>query len=492
MRLRYKHFGQLEACLIFLLIFISGGCKKILEVDPPTTSITGASVYNSDATAISVLTNMYATLSGSQFYTPGGITTLSMYAGLSADEFTLWSGVTDAKKIAYYTNSLSGNATVNTGSEYWDFLAIYKCNEAISQLTLSNSLTPSVKKQLLGEAKFLRAFFNFYMVNLYGDIPLITSTDYKDNTLRPRSPKDKVYEQIISDLTESQSLLSQSYLNGSLLPYASGTAERVRPTTWAATSLLARVYLYTGQWANAEAQATTIINNSTLFSLSTLNSAFLKASLGNNEAIWQLQPVTSGTITNTQDGYYFMIPTTGPNNNSLPGNNLYLSDTLLKSFETNDQRKTIGNWVNSRTIGAVTYYYPYKYKVSSAAGVTEYSMVLRLAEQYLIRSEARAQLNNINGAQADLNAIRTRAQLANTTASDKNSLLSAILHERQVELFSELGHRWLDLKRTGNVDAVLSVVTPKKGGVWNSYQQLYPVKYSDILTAPNITQNTGY
>ncbi len=492
MRLRYNYHIQLRIYLIFLVILISGGCKKILEVDPPTTSITGASVYNTDATAIAVLTNMYATLSSAQFYTPVGITTLSMYAGLSADEFTLWSGVTDAKKIAYYTNSLSANANVNTGAEYWDFTTIYKCNEAISQLTATSSLTPAVKKQLLGEAKFLRAFFNFYMVNLYGDIPLITSTDYKENTLLTRSPKAKVYQQIISDLLESQNLLSQSYLNGSLLPYAAGTVERVRPTTWAATSLLARVYLYAGEWVNAEAQATTIINNSTLFSLSTLNNAFLKASLGNNEAIWQLQPVTSGTITNTQDGYYFMIPTTGPNNNSLPGNNIYLSDTLLKSFETNDQRKTIGNWVNSRTIGTVTYYYPYKYKASSAAGVTEYSMVLRLAEQYLIRSEARAQLNNIAGAQSDLNTIRTRAQLGSTTASDKNTLLSAILHERQVELFSELGHRWLDLKRTGNVDAVMSVVTPRKGGVWSSYQQLYPVKYSDILTAPNLTQNLGY
>ena len=84
--------------------------------------------------------------------------------------------------------------------------------------------------------------------------------------------------------------------------------------------------------------------------------------------------------------------------------------------------------------------------------------------------------------------------MTGTSASDQPSLLAAILHERQVELFTELGQRWLDLKRTGKVDEVMTVVTPLKanGAQWQSYQQLYPVLFSDIQKNPNLVQNNGY
>jgi hypothetical protein len=121
-------------------------------------------------------------------------------------------------------------------------------------------------------------------------------------------------------------------------------------------------------------------------------------------------------------------------------------------------------------------------------------MLLRLAEQYLIRAEARAQLNNVNGAQSDLNTIRSRAGLSIIMPNDKNTLLDAILHERKVELFTELGHRWFDLKRTGHVDAVMSIEAPKKinGMGWKSYQQLYPLPLTDLQRDQNLVQNPGY
>ena len=173
---------------------------------------------------------------------------------------------------------------------------------------------------------------------------------------------------------------------------------------------------------------------------------------------------------------------------------VYLSPSLLNSFETGDQRRI--NWVDSVTVSGITYYFPYKYKsATQGAPLTEYLMVLRLAEQYLIRAEAEAQLGNGNGVINDLNMIRTRAGLAGYAgATDKASLLTAILHERQVELFTELGHRWLDLKRTGNIDAVMQSVTPLKanGSPWQSYQQLYPVWLQDIQRDNNLVQNPGY
>jgi hypothetical protein len=153
-----------------------------------------------------------------------------------------------------------------------------------------------------------------------------------------------------------------------------------------------------------------------------------------------------------------------------------------------------------------TVYCPFKYKLNSSdptittstltANMKEYFMVLRLGEQYLIRAEARAKLGNSGGAQSDLNSIRNRAGLANYSgATDQTSLVTAILNERRHELFSEWGNRWFDLKRTGNIDAVMSVVTPQKSKgttSWQSFQQLYPIPITELQLAPNITQTNGY
>jgi hypothetical protein len=321
---------------------------------------------------------------------------------------------------------------------------------------------------LLGEAYFMRAFFHFYLVNLFGDVPLMTTSDWRVNAVMHRTPKDTAYKQIIADLKSAQGLLSENFLQADRVTPG---GERIRPTKGAAAALLARVYLYTKDWTNAEMQATIVIDDSQLFSLHSLDETFTK---NNPEAIWQIQYVTPDQGT---EGYHFILT-------EEPGYNrpTYLSSFLLEKFEAGDQRKA--KWISSFTTTPdppalpVTYYFPYKYKSSTVStqqnGVypepSENLVVLRLAEQYLIRAEARAQQNKISESQSDLNIIRTRAGLANTTATTQTILLTAILHERQVELFTEWGHRWFDLKRTGAVDTVMTKVLPVKrpGFTWNT------------------------
>jgi hypothetical protein len=115
---------------------------------------------------------------------------------------------------------------------------------------------------------------------------------------------------------------------------------------------------------------------------------------------------------------------------------------------------------------------------------------MRLAEQYLIRSEARANLNNIAGAQADLNELRSRAGLPNTQVSDKTAILSAIEQERKSEFFTEWGHRWFDLKRTNRIDAVLIPIKTQ----WVPTASLYPIPESEIINNRGLqsAQNPGY
>jgi starch-binding outer membrane protein, SusD/RagB family len=385
----------------------------------------------------------------------------------------------------YYTNSLTNSNTVQT--DFWNniYPILYTVNSAIAGLTNNTALTPAVRQQLLGEAKFMRAFCYFYLVSLYGDVPLVTGTDYTVNALLPRTPQSQVWQQIISDLKDAQNMLSTNYLDATLL---NTTSQRVRPTSWAATALLARSYLYTQNWDSAQVEATTVINNPTLYNLERLNGVFLANS---NEAIWQLQPVNFGA--NTQDAQLFIIPSAGPGG-SFP---VYLNPLLVNAFEPGDQRRT--NWVDSVVVSPNTYYYAYKYKVDSIPSpVTEYEMILRLGEQYLIRAEAEA--NGAGGGTVasitDLDTIRNRAGLSNYSgATDQASLLTAILHERQVELFTEWGHRWLDLKRTNTVNSVMGSpgnVCAFKGGVWNPDWQWYPIPKYDLQHDPHLVQNSGY
>jgi len=477
--------------IILIAVIQLFACKKLVDVGPPTTKITSSIVYNSDQASISVITGIYSKLSLGNNNSSASISNLSFFAGLSADEYVLYSGANINRK-SYYRNALSAPAA---GFELWNNLYpfIFSCNSAIIGLSSSSNLTPGVKTQLLGEAKFLRAFFYFYLVNAYGDVPLILSDNYIETATADRTPKSLVYNQIISDLKDAQTKLNVNYVQADVItPYDISTAERIRPNKSTASALLARTYLYTQNWDSAEIQATNVIGNSLMYSLTPVNDVFLKNS---SEAIWQWQPVTNGGITNTPEALLFILSVTPAGLNST--HPVYLRANLMTSFEQGDLRSVEGNWISSYTNLTGKYYFSYKYK-NATQGVditpTEYKTVFRLAEQFLIRAEARAHQNEISGSIDDLNTIRTRAGLPPTSASDQMSLLAAIAHERQVELFSEMGHRWFDLKRTKMADTIMNIITPAKanGMPWQSFQQFFPVPTSDIQRDPNLTQNVGY
>lgn len=479
--LRFRLF---QASILYL-INIALSCKKLIEVDPPISSTNVENVYSNDETAAAVLTGIYSKISNNTF-TSGGLTSVSFLAGLSSDELTLYSAVTNSSYNLYYRNSL--NVTSNS-IDFWVniYPIIFSINSAIVGLERSESLTPDIKRQLLGEAKFLRGFSYFYLLNLYGDIPLALNDNWHANSELPRTDKEKVLEQIILDLKEAEALLSEDYKKADARSvYSTSSEERVRPNKMAATALLARAYLFSNNYELAVERASLVINSSR-YKLEALKDVFLKKS---REAIWQLQPVINGY--NTVEGRVFTLPSSGPSDPNFP---VYLSSYLISSFDHDDQRKV--NWTGNVTkIVAgqpIVYYYSSKYKVFAPnAAVTEYTMVLRLAEQFLIRSEALAHTGKINEGLNDLNVVRKRAGLNDTLLNDKEALLDAVLKERRVELFTEWGHRWFDLKRTQKIGDIMSTISTQKGGSWEATDQLYPVPLSELQKAPQLTQNPGY
>ncbi|WP_316838130.1 RagB/SusD family nutrient uptake outer membrane protein [Pedobacter nutrimenti] len=476
---------------LILSILVFGSCKKLVEVGGPTTSLNSKNVYNNDATAIGAITSLYVNLSNGNPVYPQSLSGLSCITGLSADEFDYYSEAGNQALAVYYQNGLNSS---NVNNDFWGaaYQDLYVVNEALEGLDSSAGLSPAVKQHLLGEAYFMRAFYYFYLVNLYGDVPIVLSTDYTINAVIKRSAKALVYDRIVADLKAAQTLLGNGYLKGDgITEYSPGSEERVRPNKWAATALLARTYLFMGRWADAEVAATMILSNHTSFQLEALENVFLK---NNREAIWQLQPTGIGF--NTQEAQTFIIPVEGPSSY----NPVSLSNELINDFETGDQRKN--SWVGSVNANGTTYYYPYKYKIKSSsltdAPVTEYSTVIRLAELFLIRAESRAMLGNVADAISDIDRIRNRAGLllikdVNPTVN-KEDLINLIMRERRVEFFTEWGHRWLDLKRTNKVDEVMVKVTPKKGNgaAWRSSQQYYPISSYELQSNPNLTQTPGY
>ena len=450
--------------LMFGLLLPLTSCEDFVDIEPPKTQIISETVFADDASASSALMGIYSRMIRSGFAS-GDLSSFTLYGGLSADELINYASNRDE----FSTNSVdidNGALRANLWTQPYEY--IYSANAVIEGLKSTTAVTEELKQQLEGEAKFIRAFCYFYLTNLFGDVPLHLTTDYRITSVASRTSQSQVLQQIITDLSEARSLLSDDYI----------TEERVRPNKSVATALLARVYLYTQDWASAEIQTSTLIDNTRTYVLEDdLNNVFLAAS---TEAIWQLKPVEQGF--NTNEGRFFILMGSPVNENGVE-----LSTELLNAFKIGDNRFT--SWVNSFNEGLDTFFYPFKYKINEGDAGLEYSMVFRLAEQYLIRAEARAQQGNIAGAQADLNRIRNRAGLDNTMANDQPGLLLAIEQERQVELFMEWGHRWLDLKRTNRADVVLE---PLKSPNWQPTDVLYPIPQQERDNNPNITQNLGY
>lgn len=459
--------------LISLSIFLTLiGCDSFLDIAPPKTELASATVFTNNSTANAAITSIYArmsTVNGTPF------SNLPWLTGLSADEFTNYA--TNLNVVAFYSNSLTP-VNPNMATYFWTpyYNIIYQVNSIMEGLEKSSGVSDEVKKQIKGEALFVRAFYHFYLTNLFGDIPIITSTDYKANATLSRALQVDVYRQIVTDLTDAKALLNPLYIGADAL---TESTDRVRPNLATAQSLLARVYLYTNQYEKAEAESTQVITNQ-LYSLpNNLSTIFLKGSI---EAIWQTQPVPNMTTTFADKFVLTGNPSTGLNRS------ITLSPSLLSLFETDDLR--VSQYMGTRTYQGSTIRFVRKHKVTSANS-SEENMIMRLSEQYLIRAEARIQLQMIEEGIEDLNTLRRRANVEEYDYQTVSEPLLLVEQERQRELFAE-GHRWFDLRRTNRIDLVMATIAPTKGGVWSEHSTLYPIPETERTNNAQLSQNKNY
>lgn len=456
-----KKFKLIMISLLMLLNFT--GCDNFVEVQTPDSQLTGGTVFQDRATANAALVDIYSKLRDTGLLA-GSVNGSGVSLGFYADELQYYGAADDNSSFIFNNTMLP--ATSMAG-QLWNesYHQVYCANAVILGCRDAVSLSKADRNQFTGEALFIRALVHFYLTNLYGDVPYITTTDYEANRLVFRTPVQDVYSSAIADLQQAIALLPEAYT----------TQDRVRPNRGAAQALLARMYLYSGSWAQAADTASAVINNDTYVWETDIDKIFLKDCTA---TIWQFYPKREGNNTYEASAFVFQ---------SGPPPFVGLSPELYNSFADNDLRKS--HWIATVTNGISTWYHANKYKANNNTGSSvEYSIVFRLAEQYLIRAEARARQGENSNAREDLDKVRNLAGLEKTSAVTSSEIIKAIEQERRFELFTEFGHRFFDLKRTGALNAVLSAVKPG----WNSTDEHWPIPETEILANPNLTQNPGY
>jgi len=446
---------------LFFSVLIFTSCENFVESDVPPSQLPGVTVFEDVSTANAAVVNIYSRLQSNTLVT-GSSSGVSNLMASYADELQ-YNGSSAVEQAFLQNNVLPSNTTNLT---IWNnsYNLIYAANAIIEGLENSVNIKQADKDTLIGEAIFLRSYIHFYLTQLYGGIPYVTQTDYTVNSSLSRTDRASLYTLLLTDLENARKLLPEAYTD----------TYRLRANKSVATALKARIALYSEQWVLASQYAQEVIDNPLYKFVTTPGSVFLRNSSG---TLWQLMPAIAGA--NTLEAQTF-ITASSPLR--------ALSPQMIAAFEPNDAR--LANWTATRSNSAGTWRYAYKYKINNNSGTSqEYSIQLRIEEMLLILAEAQARLGNLNQAVTILIPIRSRAGLLPISVTDQNQVLKDILHERQVELFTEHGHRFFDLKRFGTADAILN---PIKSG-WESSDELLPVPERELLLNPKLLpQNPGY
>lgn len=446
---------------LFLLMIVFSACEEFVDIEVPKNQIANTTVFNDDSTAKAALNNLYVSLLTKGFL--NGNTNGNAYLlGCLADELQVTTNqFTDYRSFFEGAVLSNNNAVKNIWND--SYHQIYICNNIIEGLQASSGVSPEVKDEIIGQCLAVRGIIHFYLSQNYGDVPYVTSSDYKINQRIAKTSSSEVLNRAILDLQEAEELL-----------YAVPTnIERIRISKEVVQAFLARMYLYTQQWNLAKQYAELLINNPA-FELDPIENLFLKTS---KSAIWQLKPLAEGG--NAMEAYSYVFT-------SSPAPNAQLTQSLLAAFEPNDLRKI--NWVkvvNSDTHSA----HSNKYKiVGFTTPSQEYSIIIRIEEMYFIAAEAAAELNDFDNTNNYINAIRNRAGLQSLSITNTHDAINSILQERRVELFCEFGHRFYDLKRRNR----LNEITNSKP-TWKAHLQYWPIPEVEMNLNPNLKpQNDGY
>ncbi len=516
--INYRIVFLVSICLLLTQV----GCKKILNPLPVGQQTVDANFtdFNGSLTAVN---GIYAQLTNGNLYRGNNQLINVDYA---SDDVLDDPQTVSARYslIDYFEISANNNMTFQLWDDFYKI--IHRSNVVIARVPTivfptifeTNGTGSSFKEQFIGEALFMRAFANFNLVRLFGDIPLRTKEITSANEVNiPRAKVADVYAQIEKDLSLAVLKLPISYTN-------SGNGnERGRVTKWSALGLLADVYLTQKKFTEARASALQVIQNNSGFHINNnYRDNFFPINGGNEntvESLFEIQFSSSGigpTGTAAQGNNFaaLMGPTTDaaggvpsiaayrPSDNaSLLGNEPGFLGGLIQEYETGDLRLTTNFAMGRIGTGATILLTNKFYEPGRGSTGNGNYPVYRMAEMYLIYAEATNELGTPDIASIDyINQLRRRAfglQLSTISARDiatlqtQISFRTIVQSERRKELAME-NKRWFDMLRYGLPFMQDALVNKQKRIKFNQTKMLFPIAQIEIDLNPLIIQNPGY
>lgn len=492
-----KHYLQKASVLGMLAVFIVvAGCnKKFLDI-PPQGQQPSQQFWKNDADAAKAVNAMYANLHEWKNIAFASIAIES----LGSDDAEKGSSPSDATFLNKF-NDFTATSTEGQILDFWtgEYQTINFANQVLDNVP-GITMDANLKARYLAEAKFIRAYAYFRLVNAFGDVPLRLKVpkDALEYNI-PRTPKAAVWKAIEQDLNDAASVLPQSY----------GPADLGRVTKGAALALHAKAAMYQKKWSDVLNYTNQVMGlGYSLFP--DYEKLFRTQNKNSPESIFEIQcqriignPAASnsqysqvqGVRGSVGGGWGFNVPTKDLVNEFEPGDPR-LNATIIFRGTVTPEGDAIPAAGDNPMYNMKSYVPFSQYMSGYNEGADQNKQVIRYAEVLLMNAEANNELGNTSAALASLEMVRARARansanpattLPKVITIDQAQLRTAIWHERRVELAMEFD-RFFDLIRQGRAATVLGPLGFKAGK-----NEVWPIPQNEIdLSAGLLTQNPGY
>lgn len=458
-----------------MIMFLIQSCSSdLLDTAPESTKIT-ANFYQDQSQLEQGVNAVYASLQYTGQYQLAMLAIGEIPSDNTFDEVPANDSFTYGE-FDFFTIQSNNSLLGSTWKDH--YVGIQQANIVLNRIE-GITMDSKLKNIRIGEMRFLRALMYFNLVRIFGDVPLVTkeTTDVNEYFGQGRTPAETVYDFIETELKASIDLLPAI------------TTQKGRVTKGAALGILGKVLITRNKYKEALPYLTKIEGLGYNL-LPDVAKIFDPSNKNNTEIIFDVQ-FTSGLSGNTEgsQAYQMFSPSgfvSGSKGHNLPTREIY---NLLTS---DDSRK-------NTYVGLTPNGVPYSKKlVKTSDAIVDggsNTIVLRLADVFLLISECYAKTNDFTNSNLYLNKIKIRAGVRTVNIFDQQQLLDEIALERRKELVGE-GHRWFDLVRTGKAVAVLTRYFQNTPGyntaVIKDYNILMPIPQGQINTDPSIKQNFGY
>lgn len=441
-----------------------------LEVEP-LAQISSGQAFSDLNSAEGVINGMYNNLQTPYMWR---VQVVSDVASDMSQQIDTWDALNTADQFSFSVDN----------SEVEDlYTSFYRCID-IANSIIANvppmDIEQSIKDDMLGQAYFVRGLSYFDLARFYGGYPnvygqlgvvitLTPSVGISEADFAPRNSLRETYDQAESDLQQALSLLPETR--------SSAILSKAKATKPAARALLARYYLYNQQWSQAEQYATAAIAGQAL----SVPFETIFRTKNTDESLFEVQ-FNNVDIMGLRNWYF---PST------LGGRGGTALHDAMHAAIVADPNDVRAGLIGQNPITST--YYTTKWSTSQNS---DNFQLLRLAEQYLIRAEARAEQGAVADGLADLNAVRSRAGVAPLSITSPEALLDAVLDERKLEFVGE-GQRWFDVIRRGLGLTVFSNVVRTFGSqpsysIGTPARQVLPIPLVEMQANNQLVQNEAY